>query len=123
MEYQVTFHKDNHDEDEKYNGHIEIKLNFHHLKINWIISDCGSYPSDQWIKLLNFMKETSTDDKSPIIGSEGNSYWYAYVNNSNFKLFFDISGSGGDSTIMHEFPVEEMIPVVEQIIEKIKLME
>jgi len=121
MEYQVIFHK-NDDDDEKYNGYIEIKINFHNLKINWVLSDCGCYPSSEWIELLNCMNGT-LKHKLSVVGGGGNSSWTADATETKFRLCFDISGSGGDSTITHEFPIDIMIPVVEQIIEKIKLME
>ena len=120
MEYKVNLHEIDDDDNKKYNGYIETILTFHGLKINWRISDCGSYPSDQWIELLNFMKGNSTS-YSPIINPGGPSSWNARVNNSIFELCFDISG--GDCSLIHEFPVDKMIPVVEQIIEKIKQME
>lgn len=121
MEHQVIFHK-NDDEDEKYNGYIEIKIIFHNLKINWLLTDCGCYPSSEWIELLNCMNGT-LKNKSPAVGGGENSSWSADATETNFRLCFDISGCGGDSIITYEFPVDEMIPVVEQIIEKIKLME
>lgn len=130
MEYKVILHKnepetkyDGYETDEKYDGIIEVILTFNSQKMKWILSDCSCYPSSEWIELLNFMKGNSTSNISPIVGGGGNSSWNADVNNSNFRLYFDISGSGGDSTIINEFPVDKMIPVVEQIIEKIKLME
>jgi hypothetical protein len=123
MEYSVTYHKYNDDYvDEKYNGYVEINIYFQHSKINWIISDCGCYPSTSWEILLNFMKNIN-DDKSPSIGGGSNSTWYADVHKSKFRLYFDISGCGGDSTMIHEFDIDMMIPVVDQIIENIKLME
>lgn len=89
--------------------------------MKWILSDCGSYPSDQWIELLNFMKGNSKSNISPIINPGGPSSWNAKIKNSIFELCFDVSG--GNCSIIHEFPIDKMIPVVEQIIEKIKDME
>ena len=128
MEYQVILHKtetkyDGYETDEKYDGHIEIILTFNNQKMKWTLSDCCSYPSNEWVDLLNCMKGITNPNKSPTVGGGGNSSWYADVNNSNFRLYFDISGSGGDSTIIYEIPVDKMIPVIEEIIEKIKLME
>lgn len=68
------------------------------------------------------MKGITTDRKSPGVGGGGNSCWYANVNSSNFILYFNVSDCGGDSTIIYEFPIDKMISVVEQIIEKIKQM-
>lgn len=121
MEYQVALHKMD-DGEEKYHGYIEININFHGLKINWVLSDCGCYPSAQWIELLDCMKGIITNE-SQSVGGGGNSGWSADATDTNFRLNFDISGSGGDSTITYEFPNDKMVPVVEQIIEKIKQME
>ena len=122
MEHQVILHNDDGDND-NYSGYVEIKLKLDDLKIKWTITDCGCYPSSKWIELLNYMKEQPTDQRSPIISGGGNSSWFTDVNKTNFRLIFDISGNGGDSTIIYKFPIDKMIPVVEQIIEKIKLME
>lgn len=116
MEYQVVSHKMG---DDNYHSYIEINIIFNHLKINWVLSDCGCYPSSEWIKMLNFMKGDITNNKSLSVGG-GNSFWSADVTEMNFKLIFDISGCGGDSTITYEFPNDKMIPIVEQIIEKNK---
>ena len=115
MEYQVEI---------KCENHIEIQLTHQSgLKINWILSDYTSYPAYEWFDLLDYMKGTKTNNKSPSIRCGYNSYWSADVQNSKFRLKFDITESGGDSLIIHEFPIEQMIPVVEQIIEKILLLE
>ena len=84
MEYKLILH--NNDEDEKYDGHFEIK------KMKWILSDCGSYLSDQWIELLNFMKGITNPNISPIINPGGPSSWNAKIKNSIFELCFDVSG-------------------------------
>lgn len=128
MEYQVILHKndretkyDGYETDGKYDGHIEIILTFNNQKIKWKLSDCGSYPSNQWVGLLNFMKWTLITNISPIIIPGGPSSWNAKVKNSTFELCFDVSG--GDCSIIHEFSVCKMIPVIEEIVQKIKLME
>lgn len=128
MEYQVILHKsdpetkyDGYETDEKYDGYIEIIFTFNNQKMKWTLSDCGSYPSNQWVDLLNYMKGITNPNISPIINPGGPSSWNARVKNSIFELCFDIGG--GDCSIIHEFHVDKMIPVVEEIIEKIKLME
>lgn len=120
MEYTVTFHKYE-DDDEKYNGYVDININLNHSKLNWTLSDCGCYPSSSWEALLNYMKNPT--GKSPSVGGGGNSSWHADVHDSSFRIYFDISGMGGDSTMVHEFDIDMMIPVVEDIIKNIKLME
>ena len=120
MEYQVKLFKMG---DQKYRGYIVIKLNYNGLKIHWTLSDCGCYPSSKWIELLNFINFNAITDTSPIVGGGENSTWTADVTDLNFRLCFDISGGGGDSEIIYEFPIDKMIPVIEQIIEKIKEME
>ncbi len=112
------------DDSTKYNGLVEIQLTYPSgSKIKWILSDCGCFPSSAWLQMLNFMKKGGADKDSPSVGGGGNSYWNAWIKDGNFVLYFSISGLGGDSSIEHRFPIKEMIPVVEEIAEKIKLME
>ncbi len=118
MEYTVTFHNE---DNEKYNGYVNINIKTNHSIINWTLSDCGCYPSSLWEALLNYMKDST--GKSPSVGGGSNSSWYADVHDSKFRIYFNISGCGGDSTIIHEFDIDIMIPIVEEIISNIKLME
>ncbi len=110
------------DEDEKYGGCVTINMT--HVKlpyIYWVLGDYESYPSSDWIALLKYMKGTSS--KCPNIGGGGNSYWSITVEESSVIIEFEISGSGGNSTIGLSFSFQEMIPIVKKIITNIKKIE
>jgi hypothetical protein len=122
MTFEVNFDIIDENDNEKYNGYVTINMTHVNVpKIKWVISDCGCYPSSDWIALLNYMKGSSS--KCPNIGGGGNSGWGISIKESSVIMEFEISGNGGDSTIELSFSFQEMIPIVEEIIVNIKKME
>lgn len=111
------------------NGIITIEITCAHIpKIKWVLSDCACYPSTDWINFLGNIKGCSTTCKNVGVGGGGNSNWNLSIENLSIEnsmivLDFNISGCGGDSNVELYFSFEEMIPIIEKIIDYLKIME
>ena len=107
---------------DKHDGIITVYMLYENgPEIRWIISDCGCFPSSDWINFLKYMKGLTSTSSS--ISGGGNSSWDICVEESMCILTFDIGGSGGDSNIKLKFSIPEMIPVIEEIINALKRIE
>jgi hypothetical protein len=99
------------------NGSISVEILDDGTKFTWRFSDLLCYNVMQWTDLLAMMKgEIDDTSKHASVGGGGNSYWQAKVVDSKFRLYYSISGSGGDSTFVIDLSLEVMIPAIEEII-------